>query len=355
MRYRKLDIMNVVIKIVIIGVAAVLIMSFGGIWIYNNKPELYSGKFKPDIREGYINISTMKDLKTIQNDLQGKYILTNDIKMARSDSWIPIGTEEAPFSGVFDGNGYTISGLSCNISSSKSENSGLFGTVDGGIIRNLTIEDGYIRLLASSDDITFSNGGGIAGIIRNNSKIENCTYSGKVTVSCKKNAFARVGGIAAGVTDSRIINCRLESDLFCSSENGTVNSMAGGITAWLSNSVVENCCVLGNINANSDNSYTYVGGISASGDNGKVKQSVVMLNSVEALGVETYVDGISAFAEKEGNYINDNLDVNMFEKCPTITFEEFCSASFFQQLGWDMKETWNLSENGPIVSNNHVG
>lgn len=54
----------------------------------------------------------------------------------------PIGTSSKPFSGIFDGNGYTISNL--NITSSTTENVGLFGYVSGGTIKNVVISSGTI-------------------------------------------------------------------------------------------------------------------------------------------------------------------------------------------------------------------
>ncbi len=45
--------------------------------------------------------------------MSASYILANDIDMSGSD-YLPIGSNEAPFTGTFDGKGYFIRNLSCN-------------------------------------------------------------------------------------------------------------------------------------------------------------------------------------------------------------------------------------------------
>ncbi len=49
----------------------------------------------------------------MQNDLSGHYILTSDIDMTGLN-FSPIGNNSTPFSGIFDGNGHTISNLTIN-------------------------------------------------------------------------------------------------------------------------------------------------------------------------------------------------------------------------------------------------
>ena len=76
---------------------------------------------------GYIQISTKEELNNIRNNLNGKYILMNDIVFSDADfeaggdfynggiGWLPIGgvfrtwsSDYNEFTGVFDGNGYSI-------------------------------------------------------------------------------------------------------------------------------------------------------------------------------------------------------------------------------------------------------
>jgi hypothetical protein len=62
---------------------------------------------------------------------------TADIDLAGCD-WSPIGTTDSPFVGVYDGDGFTVSGL--NISSTTAGDVGFFGFVgDGSYIQELTV------------------------------------------------------------------------------------------------------------------------------------------------------------------------------------------------------------------------
>lgn len=62
--------------------------------------------------------------------------LTNDIYVGTDNIWIPIGTLQHPFCGVFDGKGHTITGLGIQ---SQGNHIGLFGVVgrDSGWVGNV--------------------------------------------------------------------------------------------------------------------------------------------------------------------------------------------------------------------------
>lgn len=82
------------------------------------------------------------------------------------DGWNPIGSEYEPYTGTFDGQGYTISGLYINCSLNYC---GLFGSLEGKV-KNLAVE-GEIKTSSGS-------AGGIAGYNGNNGIIENCIFIG---------------------------------------------------------------------------------------------------------------------------------------------------------------------------------
>ncbi len=67
---------------------------------------------------------------------------TCDIKLNSDENWVPIGHDVSnQFSGVYDGNGYSISGL--YMLSDNDEDLGLFGCADGTIV-NLTVKDAWV-------------------------------------------------------------------------------------------------------------------------------------------------------------------------------------------------------------------
>lgn len=121
-----------------------------------------------------------------------------------SGTWQGIGTESMPFSGNFDGNGYSVSGLS-----SQSNYSGLFGVVKNAKIHDLTVSG------------NFSSG-------------------------------QYMGGIAAKAISSTIDNCQSSIDI-------TSGSYLGGIVGYADNCTISNCAHTDNTVGNTSSSY--VGGI----------------------------------------------------------------------------------------------
>ena len=86
-------------------------------------------------------------------------VLMDNIDMKDAE-WTPIGTADKPFSGNFDGNGHTISGLNYS-----GEYAGLFGYMNNGTISNIKLADS-----------SFANGTASGGIcaVNNGGTIENC-------------------------------------------------------------------------------------------------------------------------------------------------------------------------------------
>ena len=82
------------------------------------------------------SITDEAGLKAIANDLGGSYVLANDISL--SGEWLPVGTEEEPFTGTLDGAGHTIKGLSIT---SGDDNVGFFGFTEGATISNVRFTD----------------------------------------------------------------------------------------------------------------------------------------------------------------------------------------------------------------------
>jgi hypothetical protein len=115
-------------------------------------------------------ISTAADLQGLAqlvnaaapNNFSGKTIkLTGNI--ALTGVWDPIGSDTRQFKGIFDGQGYIISGLSVN----GVENAGLFGYVGtDGQIKNLNVVATKIK----GNSVT----GGLTAVYASTKPIENC-------------------------------------------------------------------------------------------------------------------------------------------------------------------------------------
>ena len=96
------------------------------------------------------NLVWMSDTVTSSS---GKYYkMINNINASATSAWndgagfVPIGTRPAPFTGLFDGNGKKITGLTINRSSAIPDYVGMFGFIEiGSTIKDLGLEGGSIR------------------------------------------------------------------------------------------------------------------------------------------------------------------------------------------------------------------
>lgn len=176
-----------------------------------------------------VAISTCTELQNIKNDVTASYYLTNDIDCSATSGWNstffggPKGFEPiVGFSGAFDGYGFNISGLFIN--RSRDDMVGLFGTVDRGKIKNVNLispsiegdQDvgslagvvigGFIQNVSAQGVSVISNRdnvGGLVGVIRSGSVIENSYSTGGVNVI--NNQVDSVGGLVGEVRDSQIL------------------------------------------------------------------------------------------------------------------------------------------------------
>lgn len=165
-------------------------------------------------------------LPGVKKDLSANAILTDDIivntgvldpnkdLVSGNDfiEWIPIGkssSDDDAYTGTFDGNGHTISGLYFN--KSNSWYVGLFGCIGAeGKISNVGVSDSYFQ----SSNCPYI--GGVCG--SNSGELQNCSNSS--TVIGKENEY-RIGGVCGDNYEGPITNCYYLS--------GTVADGKGGI------------------------------------------------------------------------------------------------------------------------------
>jgi hypothetical protein len=126
----------------------------------------------------FILISTREELAAIGTNtatLGRKYILANPIPDA--SNWTPIGNEDSPFTGIFDGNNQIINSLSIptNPPPSATLHFGLFSLIgEGAVVRNVRLENVAINLPAHQTV------GGLAGGVVEGGLVENCSAIGSV-------------------------------------------------------------------------------------------------------------------------------------------------------------------------------
>lgn len=211
---------------------------------------------------GYTPVSTPEELDAVRENLSGKYYLTNDIAFTEDDfaeggalynngqGWKPIGADgNSAFTGVFDGNGYSVIGLESSRSSDT--NVGIFG-YNKGIISNLGIKDSAILTKASS-----GYAGGIAGY--NDGTIEKC-FNVNTTVSVPYDG----GGIAGHCgTKSVVADCYNTGTVHFTS-SGSSGSV-GGIIGYNQGGSITNCYSVGAITGNCSNVHGISNGTTSGG------------------------------------------------------------------------------------------
>ena len=148
-------------------------------------------------------------------------VLTTNIDLT-GEAWTPIGSESNPYTGTFDGQNHTISGMTLENAESYS---GLFGNVTG-TVRDFTVTGsititgdetvsrvggavgslgtasagGTVSGVTSGVNITVSAGndhiGGVVGSMPENSSptVENCVYTGDINITVAAGSVAGVVG-----------------------------------------------------------------------------------------------------------------------------------------------------------------
>ena len=154
--------------------------------------------------------------------------VTLDTALTLTGEWTPIGTESQPYTGTFDGNNYTITGLTVNQTRNYV---GLIGCIGSdGTVKNVKLEnvnitgDGYFV-------------GGVAGT--NYGTIENCSVDGTLT-----NYVQYLGGVVGDNLGS-IIGC---------SSSGTITGTGpnvGGIGGQSVGGTIMACYSVANIKGRS--------------------------------------------------------------------------------------------------------
>lgn len=93
-----------------------------------------------------VNETQLRAIGNSPESLSKKYLLGKDILL--SSDWKPIGTADAPFTGVFNGNGSAIRGLT--MKEPNAEIIGLFGYAKGATFHNIELVDVDISSAGSS-------------------------------------------------------------------------------------------------------------------------------------------------------------------------------------------------------------
>jgi fibronectin-binding autotransporter adhesin len=201
-------------------------------------------------------ITSAEQLSEIRDNLTASYKLANDINLGDID-FIPIGSDNVPFTGTFDGNGHTIQNL--NIYKPDLHQVGLFGSTNNATIKNLNISDANV--------VGRRNTGGLVGYARGNSTISNCSITGSSTVTGNDAGCAGgLVGYGSGLIEKSF-----------TTTNVTASIQVGGLVGVAKNLTINECFTTGNVKALNN-----VGGLVGEDSIGLKMENCYSLSNIEA-------------------------------------------------------------------------
>ena len=263
----------------------------------NAVPDYYGIKTADDMAKFALAVNTGAPLKRFLNE-EGTVVLLSDVDMSGVETYLPVGTSEFPFEGIFDGQGYAIRNIAFKTDVTSQLAAGIFGSLKG-TVRNLTVgAEGDIWTITGK----CAAGTSVAGVAANaleGSVIENCTNNVSFDFQAEdaKDVLASIAGIAADVKGLTVTGCTNNADIHVQNlintgnggkglqlagivgyaraatvvtectNNGDFSAPAGrggGIVATLDGSTVKNCTNNGTIeddkfgqHAGNDSAYGY--------------------------------------------------------------------------------------------------
>ncbi|ANR70914.1 hypothetical protein AXF19_07925 [Selenomonas sp. oral taxon 126] len=228
----------------------------------------------------YMRVHDVYDLQNINAKRDGRYILAGDIDATATTHWnsgegfAPLGNGGNAFTGRLDGAGHTLRGLYIN--RQDDFEIGLFGSVKGATIENLSLRDGNVK----AEDYV----GGIVGVAEE-AVIRNVSYAGTV------DGGRVVGGIVGGANGGSIQNAWNAGTVEGESSVGGIVGVAdkgstfqnvcntgaisgvvtqsGGIAGYIENSRLQNAWNTGTVTGDQQ-----VGGIVGEANGGSIRHAV---------------------------------------------------------------------------------
>ncbi|NGP44972.1 CehA/McbA family metallohydrolase [Bacillaceae bacterium SIJ1] len=288
--------------------------------------------------ENPYKIDSISDFEKINDYPDKHYRLTANI-VGNNDVITAIGAVDDPFTGVFDGNGHTISGVEFV---AEDGGAGLF-RMNEGTIKNVAVIDAEVN--AGRSD---------AGILAdvNNGTIEQAYTTGTIT------GTSNVGGLV-GYSNGVVRNSYSTANVKATSKQ------SGGLIGITNRgSITENVYATGSVTSGQSNS----GGVSGySYNNTVIKNSAALNPSVITISAANRIVARMLAGEQATLVNNVGLDTMMVskegqtsadadnEKGASKTAAELQQqATYEDELGWDFQNVWTWDEtaNRPLLQEN---
>ncbi|KJS13869.1 MAG: hypothetical protein VR67_02010 [Peptococcaceae bacterium BRH_c8a] len=202
-------------------------------------------------------VATAGQLNKVRNYLDRNFVQTADIELGAApwhegQGWLPIGDSDNPFTGGYNGDGYSITELFID---RNTEHTGLFGYLEEGAqIAGVNVENAQVNggdytgilfgyaekavIIACNVQGSVAGGYWVAGVLAGgieNCEIRGCGSQGDVS------AYYYAGGLVGTAEESSIIK------MSYSTADVTDGRRIGGLVGNLSYSHVEGCLASGNV------------------------------------------------------------------------------------------------------------
>ena len=277
--------------------------------------------------------------------------LTDNIDL-EGIAWTPIGNSTNKYTGIFDGQNYTITNFSYT---ATGDNNGLFGYINNATIKNFSIggvlTSGY-------------NKNGVVGYIKGLSTVSRIHSSLTINVpNCKGHTGGIVGGDEGATTDKPVVEyCEYSGTL---THSGTGDCQAG-ILGYTGYGTVRNCIFSGTISGESSR-YAGIlgyckqpsfGGVQNCLSIGKIHVSSDGSNKGAIIGTwngdETANVKNNYYCLKEGSNITRAIGGNT-DNCEApvnVTADQLSSGEVAYKLGTAFYQTIG-SDNYPVLDSTH--
>lgn len=216
-------------RLTLLTVATFLSMTLMAQWDGSSSTQWTKGsgsETDPYLIESEANLAYLSATTNAGTNYSGKYFKQSADLDLNNKPWTPIGNNSTKFAGEYDGNGFVISNIYYD--NNATEYVGLFGYVDKGKLKNITVASGFVY--------GYQHTAGICGAITNGS-IDCCANNATIY-----GKMERIGGVCGYAKATTITNCINYG--FLSGYNFT-----GGIVGLCSTADVttENCVNVGQV------------------------------------------------------------------------------------------------------------
>ena len=245
---------------------------------------------------------------------EGVLDAVNKGQVSESDfiEWKPIGTYDsydAVYTGTFDGQGHTISGLYFNHPDASYV--GLFGYIGAnGKISNVGVTDSYFKF-------RMKGGGGVCGKNDKDGVLQNCSNSSTVI---GKNQYSRTGGVC-GDNSGTVRDCKNTGSV--SGEN-----FVGGVCG-INLGTIKNCYNTGSVHGTD----VYVGGVCGNSYRVTNTNYCYYLSDTATRGIGNLMADEKDKAEKMFKEQFESGEVAWLLNGSTSTPAEGSNLSWYQKLG----------------------